>query len=167
MRTESHQRSAQGIIPCVPLNGVWHSFATAMPQKSFRLLRQDIAVLLPLALLRERHREPGDGFSPPHFFCLRTNETGWPPKKIRQRGASKSFSFSPPTGEYPFGKTLSFYFRCRCSGADLRGLRPIALPHPQASLQSRRRSLARQTLTTTNGAAAIISGFMYPVTPRR
>ena len=106
-------------------------------------------------------------FSTPFLLIAYKRNGVEPPKKIRQRGASKSFSFSPPTGEYPFGKTLPFYFRCRCSGADLRGLRPIALPHPQASLQSRRRSLARQTLTTTNGAAAIISGFMYPVTPRR
>ena len=66
-----------------------------------------------------------------------------------------------------FGKTLPFSFRCRCAGADLQALRSLAPPQPQANQQRRRHPVARKSITTTIGAAAIISGFVCRFTPRR
>ena len=66
-----------------------------------------------------------------------------------------------------FVKTQFFYFRWRCTGADLQGLHSLALPHPQANQLGRRQPTARKSTTTSIGALAITSGFVYPVTPRR
>ena len=126
-----------------------------------------LVFLFPLALLRVYYRKTGEVFSPPHFFCLRTKETGWHPKKIHQRGASITFGLLALTAEHSFAKTLPFSFRCRCAGADSQVLRSIVLPHPQANLRRRRRPLARKSITITIGAAAINRGNKYPVIPRR
>ena len=66
-----------------------------------------------------------------------------------------------------FIKTHCFYFRCRCSGADLQEMRSLAPPQPQAKYPSRRPSMAEPTITSSIGAAAINSGFMCQLTSRR
>ena len=106
-------------------------------------------------------------FSTPFFFCLRTKETGWPPKKIRQRGASITSGFTPLTAGNSFVKTQSFYFRWRCAGADLRYWCSLALAQQQAKYLSRSLPTARESITSFIGAAAGNSGFVCPVTPRR
>ena len=126
-----------------------------------------LVFLFPLALLRVYYRKTGEVFSPPHFFCLRTKETGWHPKKIHQRGASITFGLLALTAEHSFAKTLPFSFRCRCSGAYLQEKRSVELPHPQAKRQRRRFSMAEPAITISIGAAAIISGFVCRLTLRR
>ena len=106
-------------------------------------------------------------FSTPFLLIAYKRNGVEPPKKIRQRGAPKPFGFSPLTEENSLSKTLPFYFRCRCSGADLRYWCSLAPPQPHANLLCRRQSMAVPAITTTIGAAAIISGFTCPVTPCR
>ena len=103
-------------------------------------------------------------FSTPFLLIAYKRNGVEPPKKIRQRGASKTFGLLLLTIENSFVKTPPFYFRCRCAGANLRYRRSLAPPHPQTNQQRRRFSLARQTLTSSIRAAAIISGFACRLT---
>ena len=106
-------------------------------------------------------------FSTPFLLIAYKRNGVEPPKKIRQRGASKTFGFQPLTAGNSFGKTLSFSFRCRCAGADLRGMCSVERPYPQANQQDRRQPTARKSVTTAIGAAAINSGFACRLIPRR
>ena len=126
-----------------------------------------LVFLFPLALLRVYYRKTGEVFSPPHFFCLRTKETGWHPKKIHQRGASITFGLLALTAEHSFAKTLPFSFRCRCAGADLRYWCSLAPPLLQAKYPSRRLSGAEPAIISSIGASAVNSGFACRLTPRR
>ena len=106
-------------------------------------------------------------FSTPFLLIAYKRNGVEPPKKIRQRGASKSFGFQPLTEEHSFVKTPSSSFRCRCAGADLRYWCSLALAQQQAKYLSRSLPTARKSITNFIGAAAGNSGFVCPVTPRR